>query len=127
MARSLIKIALAVAGNALGLLAADLILDDMSLSASGFIVAVLVFTVIELIAHPLISKVARSRAEALEGSSALLSTLVALLLTALITDGLDIDGIGTWLLATLIVWVVTLLAGVVLPFFFLKQATDDKR
>ncbi len=127
MTRTLIKIALAVAGNALGLLAADLVLDDMSLSASGFIVAVLVFTVIALIARPLIGKVARSRAEALEGSSALLSTLVALLLTALITNGLDIDGIGTWLLATLIVWVVTLLAGVILPIFFLKQSADDKR
>jgi putative membrane protein len=127
MVRSLIKVALAIAGNALGLLIADVLLDRMSLSASGFIVAVLVFTVIEVIAQPLVTKLARSRAEALEGGSALVSTLVALVLTALITDGLDISGIGTWLLATIIVWIVTLLAGVILPIFFLKDADSDKR
>jgi putative membrane protein len=127
MVRSLIKVALAIAGNALGLLIADVLLDRMSLSASGFIVAVLVFTVIEVIAQPLVTKLARSRAEALEGGSALVSTLVALVFTALITDGLDISGIGTWLLATIIVWIVTLLAGVILPIFFLKDADSDKR
>ena len=44
------------------------------------------------------------------GAVGLASTFVALLLTNLISSGLAIKGVGTWILATLIVWVVTMLA-----------------
>ena len=44
------------------------------------------------------------------GAVGLASTFVALPLTNLISSGLAIKGVGTWILATLIVWVVTMLA-----------------
>ena len=44
------------------------------------------------------------------GAVGLASTFVALLLTNLISSGLAIKEVGTWILATLIVWVVTMLA-----------------
>ena len=46
----------------------------------------------------------------------------SLVLTALISDGLTIDGIGTWILATVIVWLTTMIAGVVLPRLFLDDS-----
>lgn len=127
MVRTLIRIGLELAGAALGLWIASLVLDDMHLTASGFVIAVVIFTVLTIVLQPLITKVAMKNAEALQGSSALITTFVSLLITALISDGLDIDGTVTWVLATVIVWAVTLVAGIVLPMFFLKEAAENRR
>jgi putative membrane protein len=126
MVRMVIRVVLQLVGNALGLLIATALLDDMDMTASGFVVAVLIFTAVAILAQPLIMKVALKNAEALQGSTALIATFVALLLTVWITDSLSIDGVSTWLLATVIVWIVTLLAGIILPMIFLKKAIDER-
>ena len=127
MIRLLIRIALALLGNALGLWVASLLLDDMSVSASGFIVAVLIFTVLTVVLQPLIAKTAMQNAPALQGSSALVTTFLALLITTLIADGLSIDGVVTWILATIIVWLFTLIAAWLLPLFLLKEAAEKNK
>ena len=127
MIRLLIRIALALLGNALGLWVASLLLDDMSVSASGFIVAVLIFTVLTVVLQPLIAKTAMQNAPALQGSSALVTTFLALLITTLIADGLSIDGVVTWILATIIVWLFTLIAAWLLPLFLLKEAAENNK
>jgi len=124
MIRTLIRLGLTLAGNALGLWLAAVLLDGVEISGTAFIVAVLIFTALAVVIQPLITKMALKNAEALQGSSALITTLIALVLTALISDGLSIDGIGDWVLATVIVWLTTLVAGVVLPMIFLKEAVD---
>ena len=43
------------------------------------------------------------------GVVALVSTYVVLLVTDLVSDGLQIEGVTTWILATLIVWLATML------------------
>lgn len=55
----------------------------------------------------------RTYAIALAGLASLLATFVALLVTDLVSDGLDIEGIGTWIGATLIVWLATMLVSFV--------------
>jgi len=57
----------------------------------------------------------------------LATTLVGLIITAWISDGLSISGLDTWLLATLIVWLAALLAGVILPMLLVKKAVDNNR
>jgi putative membrane protein len=127
MVRFLLRIGLALLGNALGLIIAAVVLDDMSLDASGFIIAVVIFTVLMVVLQPLIVKVSVQYARALAGSSALVATFVSLLITELISDGLEIEGFGTWVLATIIVWLGSLLAGVLLAALFLREATDNRR
>ena len=126
MTRILIRVGLSLAGNAIGLLVASLLLDKMDVSGAAFLIAVVIFTVLTAVIEPLIAKLTSSKAEALEGASALITTLLALIITALISDGLDISGAGTWILATVIVWIVTLIAGVVLARFVIKGTTDSK-
>ncbi len=126
MIRTLIRLGLTLAGNALGLWIASMLLDKMSLSASGFIIAVVIFTVLTIVLQPLITKMAMKNAEALQGSSALVSTFAALVITALVSDSLNIDGVTTWIFATVIVWLITMVAGVLLPILFLKKAVDAK-
>jgi hypothetical protein len=49
-----------------------------------------------------------------------------LLITDVVSDGLSIEGVGTWLLATVIVWLGTLLAGVILVRLFLEERRDER-
>ncbi len=63
-------------------------------------------------------------AEAFKSGSSLVTTFLALLITALVSDGLKISGIVTWILATIIVWLATMIAGVILPKLFLRDAAD---
>ena len=56
MIRTLIKVGLTIAGNAIGLLVAAALLDDVKLSGAAFILAVIIFTVAELILEPFIEK-----------------------------------------------------------------------
>jgi putative membrane protein len=125
--RLLIRIAIAVLANAIGLIVAALVLDDMSLNASGFLLAVAVFTAVELIALPALQKAAIRHSEALAGGSALASVLIALLVTSWLTDGLSISGAMTWLLATVIVWAIVLAAGVILPVTIFRRWRRERR
>ena len=56
--RLLISAAFRLGANAVGLLVADLVLDDMSVEWEAFIVAVAFFTLVEVILGPLITKMA---------------------------------------------------------------------
>ena len=127
MIRLLIRIGIALLGNALGLWVASLVLDDMSISGTAFLIAVAIFTVLTAVLQPLITKVASEKAPALQGASTLITTFLALLVTELISDGLTIDGLSTWLFATIIVWLFTLVAAWLLPILLIKEARDDKR
>ena len=127
MIRFLIRVALLIVGNAIGLLVANWVLDDMELDAGSFIVALLIFTGVAVIAQPLLRQMAIKSVEALQGATALVTVFVALLVTDLLSDGLSISGAWTWVLATLIVWLASMLAGIILPLIFLKEATEGRR
>lgn len=121
MTRSLIRLVLVLVGNALGLWIAALVLDDVSVSGAAFIVAVVIFTVLEFVLQPLVVKLAEDHAPALERVTSLITTFVALVLTAILSEGLEVDGVLAWVLATLIVWLATMIAGFVLGRLFLRD------
>jgi putative membrane protein len=127
MVRFLISSVLKLVGSAIGLLVADAVLDDMSLDGGALVLAAAIFTLASIILQPLIVKIAMQNASVLLGSTALVTTFVSLVITTLFTDGLSIDGFTTWVLATLIVWLAALLAGVILPMIFLKNAVEERR
>ena len=82
----------------------------------------MIFTLAFVIVQPLAVKMALRHSATLAGGSALLATLIALIVSDLLSDGLSISGATTWLLATLIVWIVSVLAGVLLPMVMFKKA-----
>jgi putative membrane protein len=120
--RLMITAVLMVIGDAVGLIIAAAILDDMSLDWSGFLIAVLLFTGVDFVAQPLIIKIGLQHARPLVGSSSLVATFIALVVTTIVTDGLQITGAMTWVLATVIAWAGAMVAGLVLPVLFLKGA-----
>ena len=52
---------------------------------------------------------------------------MSLIVTDWISDGLTIDGTGTWIAATVIVWLASFLAAVILPYLGLKKYLEERR
>ena len=127
MIRLLVRLLIAFASNAVGLIVAALVLDGMNLNATGFIVAVAVFTVVFALMHPFLVASFRLAPGPVLGGVALIATLIALIATELLTDGLSIRGVGTWIAATVIVWLASVLAAFILPFLGLKKFLDERR
>lgn len=121
MLRFLATTLLTLLGNALGLLVTAWILAGFNLSAHGFVWSVVFFTIAQIILAPFIFKMAVDYMPAFRGGVALVTILVVLALTTLFTGGLTIDGVIPWVLAPLIIWLVTILAGVLLPLFLFKK------
>ncbi len=129
MIRSLVRTAIVLVGNAVGLIVASLVLGGFSIDVTGFLLSLILFTVAVALLTPFLANAmqrGRSNSAAV-GGVALISTFIALLATDLLTDGLSIDGIGTWIAATVVVWLASLLAVFILPFFGLKRYLDERR
>ncbi len=67
MIRLIITFVIQLASNALGLVVAASILDKMELSTTGFLVAVLIFTLVYMLMQPFFTQLALSKASALRG------------------------------------------------------------
>ncbi|CAN5206104.1 phage holin family protein [soil metagenome] len=120
MIRFLLSAAVFLGSSAIGLLAAALLVPGVSVSVVSFILAVVIFAVAQAILSPFFLKMASRYASAFLGGIGLVSTLAALILTSVLTDGLVIRGIGAWVAATVLVWLVTAVATLVLPRLILK-------
>jgi uncharacterized membrane protein YvlD (DUF360 family) len=102
--RWLLHVGLSVGANAVALLVAAAVLDDFSIDATGFVVAVIIFSLLSLILRPILVWTVAKWARPLLGVIGLVATFVILLVTDLVSDGIDIEGASTWILATVIVW-----------------------
>lgn len=107
--RLAVRIALAVLANAIALLLAAALLDGVRIDASGFVLAVIVFSLASLIVTPVVAWIVLKRMRALLGVIALVTTFAALLVTELLSDGFEIEGALDWVLATVIVWLATMI------------------
>ncbi len=126
MIRLLVRLLIAFASNGVGLIVAAAVLDGMSLDATGFVVSVVIYTVVFALLQPFLISVLRRSPAPVLGGVALIATLVSLIVTTLLTDGLSIDGAGTWIAATVIVWLGSVLAAFILPFLGLKKYLDER-
>lgn len=121
MVRFLLRIAIFLGSSAIGLLVAAWLVPGVSVSALGFVTAVVIFAVAQALLSPFFLKMASRYASAFLGGIGLVSTLVALFLATVLTNGLRISSVGSWIGATVVVWLVTAVATVVLPALFLKK------
>ena len=127
MIRLLVRTAVALVANAVGLLVAAAVLDGVHVEFSGFVLAVVIFTVVFALLQSFLIVQLRRPGSAATGGMALLATLVSLIVTDLLSDGFTIEGIGTWITATVIVWVAALIAAFILPFLGLKKYLQERR
>jgi Mycobacterial 4 TMS phage holin, superfamily IV len=117
----LLRAAMFLGSSAIGLLIAAWLIKGVSLSVYGFVVAVVIFSVAQAILAPFIAKMANRYASAFLGGIGLVSTLVALILASLFSSGLRISGVGAWIGATVVVWLVSAAATMLLPMLLIKK------
>lgn len=104
-------------GNSVGLLLAVILLPGFSIDFGAFLIVVLIFTVIEVVAMPLLRKLSERNVPQLMGGIALATTFVGLIITNLIVPRFEIGGISNLLASTLLVWLGALIAGILLAQF----------
>jgi len=127
MLRFLAITILTLLGNALGLLVASWLVDGFNLTAAGFVWSVMFFTVAQLILTPFVLSMSVRYVPALRGGIALVTVFVVLWLTTLFTEGLTITGVSAWVLAPLIIWLVSVLSGIILPLFLFKKTLQGAK
>lgn len=121
-----------LASAAVGLIVADIVLPGFTIdwrSPFGFILAIVIFAVLQSVLAPWLARVAQRNAPAFLGGIGIVSTFVALLVTAIIPGaGLTIGSPWwTWVVAPMIVWVVTAIAAFLLPAVLLKKKVESRR
>ena len=128
MIRFLVNTAVYMVAAAIGLLVADVVLDGLSIVYPiGFVVAALIFGVIQAILTPFFESVTEKNASVLTGGVGLISAFVALAITAAVSSDLTIDGIITWFLAALIIWLASMVAALVLKLTVAKRFIKEVR
>jgi uncharacterized membrane protein YvlD (DUF360 family) len=102
--RWLIRIGLSLGANAVALAIAAIVLKQFEITGASFVVSVVIFSIASLILRPLVVWGVMKLVRPLLGVVGLISTWVILLVTDIVSDGIQIEGIGTWIAATVIVW-----------------------
>lgn len=105
----LLRIACAAAANAVTIAIAAALFDKFEINAVPYIVAVIIFTLVVVLIKPFTDRLAGRYARGATWLGGLVATYVALLLADILSNGIEIEGIGTWIVSTLIVWAGTLL------------------
>jgi uncharacterized membrane protein YvlD (DUF360 family) len=125
--RFLIRIAVYFAAAAIGLIVAAALFDGVQVDTFGFIIVAAIYAVVLGLLSPLFAQQAqRSRSSMFSGGVGLITTFMALAVTAFISDDLTIDGFGTWIGATVVVWLATLVAALLLPVLVVKRVVDER-
>lgn len=125
MRNILVRSGAALVVSAVALTVAAVLLEGMTLTWTGIVVAAVVFMVLALVVRPVSRAIVDRYADALSSGIGLVSTFVTLLLTTVVTDGLTIDGTGTWVLATVIVWLAVLVLELLVPRLFGLDEQQD--
>ena len=105
--------AICAAANALSLAVAAWVFDRFDVRLGWFVVAVVLFTVLTMVLRGVVVSTVNRFARGYTIAGGLVLTLVVLVLTevAVPRDGFSIDGWGTWVGVTLIVWAASVAFG----------------
>ncbi|TDD69083.1 hypothetical protein E1262_13725 [Jiangella aurantiaca] len=107
----LIRLVLAAAANGVLFLIAAVLFDEFSLSFTGWLVGTALFTFFTMLLRSVMAALARKYASSATFLGGVALAWVGLLLTDLFTsrENFDLEGVGTWVFVTLIVWVGTVI------------------
>jgi hypothetical protein len=125
MRQSVLRAVVLLVSWAIGLAVAAWVVPGVSVSASGFIVAVVLFAAAQATLSLLIVQLPRAYASLLLGGTGLALTLVALILASVWTHGLTIHGVASWVAATIVAWLVTTVGAISLPEVLVRDAAGS--
>ena len=124
--KHLLSAAAYLIANGVGLLLAAALLNGFRIDPISFIVVVVFFSALQVVLGPILRQVATKKVPQLMGGIALVTIFIGLFLTDLILSGFEIGGVANWLAATLLVWLGSLAASMLIPKYVFKQLKDPK-
>lgn len=101
-----LRLILALAANAIAFVICAALLDGFDITGVQFVTAVVIFSVVNWLVPIVVLGAMRRGSAASLGLILLLANAATLLVTNWISDGIDIDGAGTLIIATIIIWIV---------------------
>ena len=124
MRNLLLRAGAALVVSSIALVTAAVLLEGMTLTWTGIVVAAVIFMLLAMIVRPLSNALVNRFADTLASGVGIISTFLTLLVTSILTDGLTITGTGTWVLATVIVWLAVIVLEFLVPRLF---GIDDSK
>ena len=124
MVKFFVSTAVLILANGIGLLIAAILLPGFRIDPLAFVVAVLIFSIVQAVLGPFITKVALKNFPQALGGIALVIVFVGLFVTDVLMPSMEIGGISNSLAATLLVWLGSLIATILLPIYVFKQVAE---
>lgn len=121
--RLLVSILVSLVCSAVALIVAWILLPGFSISVVDFPIEVIVFAAILLVARAATETIVDKHAHILSSFVGFIGAFVALVVTTILTSGLTIHGLGTWIAAAFIVWVGMILANLLLGRWMFRKLT----
>jgi len=115
----------ALGANAVALVVASTALPGFDLSVLDFPIVLVVFTLLALLVRPIVRSLIREYVPALAIVGSLVAAFVVLVIADLVLRGLSIHGLGTWVVATLLIWGVGILTSLALGAYVAKRVLPD--
>lgn len=124
MRRIVLRAVVLLVSWAIGLAVAAWIVPNLRVSAPGFVVAVTVFAIAEALTSLVILKLPHEYASLVLGATGLALTVVAIGLASALTHDFSVNGLASWVAATVVVWLVTTVGAITLPEVFAHMEAD---
>jgi hypothetical protein len=125
MLRFLAQTAMSLLANALALVAASILLTGFTINGLAFVVAVCIFTASTVILRAIDYQNCSSKRAVPAGWYRPCNNVRWLACDHARNGCLSITGIANWVMATLIIWLATVVASLVLPLFLFKEVLGN--
>lgn len=112
--------------NGIGLLLAALMLPGFKISVMAFLLAVVIFSGAQALAGPLLTRFSPKSLPQLQGAVALIAVAAGLMVTDLLMPAMQTGGISNFLAATLLIWLGSLIAAILLPIYLFPSLRVPK-
>jgi hypothetical protein len=125
--RLVARLVVMVVTTFLALLLAAVLLDDFRTDAVSFPLVLGIFVLVILVARPALETVIDENLQWAASFVGLVAAFVALLITDILSDDLEIEGVVTWILASLIVWIGAIAADLLIGRWLLRKIAGERR
>lgn len=114
LARLGIRFVASLVGILIGLIVSVAVLSGFSATATAIVVSTLLFWAVNLVVNVVALRILiRQPSVPTAGLLALVSTIVSLIIVEIVVSGLKIDGVSTYVIATVIIWIAAALGDMI--------------
>jgi putative membrane protein len=126
MMRMIAGVVVRVVTAFVALLLTAALLEDFNIAVFGYPIVLAIFVLVSLVARPALETIIDENVQWAASFVGLVAAFVSLLVTDLISDDLEISGVTTWVLASLIVWIGGIVADLLIGRWLFRKIAGDR-